>query len=46
MKKAICIITLVLIATLFNQTKAQDSTLFPKGEIGKNTDDYTGTIWL
>ena len=46
MKKAICIITLALIAALFNQTKAQDSTLFPKGEIGKNTDDYTGTIWL
>jgi len=46
MKKAICIITLALIAASFNQTKAQDSTLFPKGEIGKNTDDYTGTIWL
>jgi len=46
MKKAICIITLALIAALFNQTKAQDSTLFPKGEVGKNTDDYTGTIWL
>jgi len=46
MKKAICIITLALIAALFNHTKAQDSTLFPKGEIGKNTDNYTGTIWL
>ena len=46
MKKAICIITLALIVALLNQTKAQDSTLFPKGEIGKNTDDYTGTIWL
>jgi quercetin dioxygenase-like cupin family protein len=46
MKKAICIITLAVIAALFNHTKAQDSTLFPKGEIGKNTDNYTGTIWL
>jgi quercetin dioxygenase-like cupin family protein len=46
MKKVICIITFALTAALFNQTKAQDSTLFPKGEIGKNTDNYTGTIWL
>jgi quercetin dioxygenase-like cupin family protein len=46
MKKAICIITLALTAALFNQIKAQDSTLFPKGEIGKNTDNYTGTVWL
>jgi len=46
MKKAICIMALVFTVALFNQTKAQDSTLFPKGELGKNTDDYTGTIWL
>ncbi|MBS1746527.1 MAG: DUF4440 domain-containing protein [Bacteroidetes bacterium] len=25
---------------------AQETSIFPKGEIGKNTDDYTGTIWL
>ena len=38
----------MLIATvaLYGKTDAQDSTLFPKGEIGKNTDNYTGTIWL
>ena len=46
MKKIIYAIMLVVTAASFNQTKAQDSTLFPKGEIGKNTDDYTGTIWL
>ena len=46
MKKAICIISLVFTVASFNQAKAQDSTLFPKGEIGKNTDNYTGTIWL
>ena len=31
---------------LFTKAMAQDSSIFPKGEIGKNTDDYTGTIWL
>ncbi len=36
----------MMIALIHNHVKAQDSTLFPKGEIGKNTDDYTGTIWL
>src|SRR6478672_9649528 len=45
MKKAICVMILVTII-LFNRVEAQDSTLFPKGEIGKNTDNYTGTIWL
>lgn len=28
------------------KVSAQNSTIFPKGEIGKNTDNYTGTIWL
>lgn len=28
------------------QLSAQETSIFPKGEIGKNTDDYTGTIWL
>jgi len=46
MKKIINVILVVIVAALFNQTEAQDSTLFPKGEIGKNTADYTGTIWL
>jgi 4-carboxymuconolactone decarboxylase len=46
MKKACFVIMIVITTGLFIQTKAQDSTLFPKGEIGKNTDNYTGTIWL
>lgn len=46
MKKALYVTMFVIAAGLFNPAKAQDSTLFPKGEIGKNTDDYTGTIWL
>lgn len=45
MKKAICI-TILITAFLCNHLKAQDSTLFPRGEIGKNTGNYTGTIWL
>lgn len=46
MKKILLVITVFISAAFFNQTEAQDSTLFPRGEIGKNTDDYTGTIWL
>jgi quercetin dioxygenase-like cupin family protein len=45
MKKAIGVI-LLLAMVLGHHAKAQDSTLFPKGEIGKNTNNYTGTIWL
>jgi len=45
MKKVIYIL-LLMAANLFNTAKAQDSTLFPKGEIGANKDNYTGTIWL
>lgn len=38
---------MILVATsLCHRAEAQDSTLFPKGEIGKNTNNYTGTIWL
>jgi len=43
MRKAIYIL-LLIVATLSNKAKAQDSTLFPKGEVGANKDDYTGTI--
>lgn len=43
MKKAI---GMLVFAILFHRADAQDSTLFPKGEIGKNTGNYTGTIWL
>jgi len=46
MKKALYLM-IVFSAALFNQAIAQDtSSIFPKGEIGKNTDNYTGTIWL
>ncbi|MGZ3898269.1 MAG: cupin domain-containing protein [Flavisolibacter sp.] len=39
--------TLFLAAILCTtQANAQDSTLFPKGKIGANIDNYTGTIWL
>ena len=37
---------MLAIAALCNRAVAQDSSIFPKGEIGKNTDNYTGTIWL
>ena len=44
MKKALY---LILFSTaLFTKAIAQDSSIFPKGEIGKNTNNYTGTIWL
>lgn len=28
------------------KTEQQDSSLFPKGFVAPNTDDYTGTVWL
>lgn len=40
------LVLLILITALIDNVKAQDSTLFPKGNIGTNTDNYTGTIWL
>jgi len=46
MKKIVYATLLVVSAALLNHAKAQDSSLFPKGEIGANKDDYTGTIWL
>lgn len=45
MKKQFFIL-LLAIAVFCHYAKAQDSTLFPKGQIGANTDNYTGTIWL
>lgn len=44
--KQVLYLMILLSAALFNHVVAQDSSLFPKGEIGKNTDNYTGTIWL
>lgn len=45
MKKPILICIGFITIFSFNAF-AQQSSIFPKGEIGKNTDDYTGTIWL
>ena len=38
MRKAIAILMLVAV-TLCSRAMAQDSTLFPRGEIGKNTSN-------
>jgi 4-carboxymuconolactone decarboxylase len=45
MKKVLYLMTLIA-AALCNRAAAQDSPVFPKGEPGKNTDNYTGTVWL
>ena len=44
--KKIFYLMILFSAALFTKAMAQDSSIFPKGEIGKNTNDYTGTIWL
>ncbi len=44
--KKLFFVLLFAVTAVFNQANAQDSTLFPKGEIGKNTSNYSGTIWL
>jgi quercetin dioxygenase-like cupin family protein len=44
MKKALYVL-IVFSAAFYTKAIAQNS-LFPKGEIGTNTDNYTGTIWL
>src|SRR6187200_1780786 len=44
--KKITSVMLLAIAALCNRVQAQDSAIFPKGEIGANKDNYTGTIWL
>lgn len=33
-------------SALSTSVMAQEATIFPKGEIGKNTDNYSGAIWL
>ena len=45
MRKIIYVLMFIVLA-LFNSAKAQHSPIFPKGEIGSNKDNYTGTIWL
>ena len=37
---------IIILGALLNQAAAQDADIFPKGEIGKNTNNYTGKIWL
>lgn len=44
--KKILYLLIVFYAALSTHAAAQQTTIFPKGEIGKNTDNYTGTIWL
>ncbi len=44
--KKVLYLMIVFFAALSTSAMAQDSSIFPKGEIGKNTDNYTGTIWL
>ena len=44
--KRVLYLTILLSATVCTRVAAQDSTIFPRGEIGKNTNNYTGTIWL
>ena len=44
--KQVLYLIIVLSAAFTHHAVAQNSTLFPKGEIGKNTDNYTGAIWL
>ena len=40
------LLSILFFAALSIQTFAQDASIFPKGEIGANKDNYTGTIWL
>lgn len=44
--KKILNLMIVFSAMLVTPAVAQENLIFPKGEIGKNTDNYTGTIWL
>jgi quercetin dioxygenase-like cupin family protein len=44
--KRVLYLTILLSATACTRVAAQDSTIFTKGEIGKNTNNYTETIWL
>ena len=46
MKNKKLLLTILLPAALFTSAMAQDAPIFPKGEIGTNTDNYTGKIWL
>jgi len=43
--KRVVLPTILFIATLLTKAKAQDVSMFPKGEIS-TTNNHTGTIWL
>ena len=45
MKKQFYLFVLI-VAFISSYASAQETSIFPKGEIGTNTDNYTGTIWL
>ena len=45
MKKQFYLFVLI-VAFISTYASAQETSIFPKGEIGTNTDNYTGTIWL
>lgn len=44
-QKTLATVMIIFVAIL-NQATAQEVSIFPKGEIATNTNDYTGTIWL
>lgn len=37
---------ILLLVAFGTEAIAQETSIFPKGEIGANKDNYTGTIWL
>lgn len=44
--KRVFLSTILIFTALFIKVHAQETSIFPKGEIGKNTNNYSGTIWL
>lgn len=44
--KKVLYFTILLSAVLSIQAGAQETSIFPKGEIATNTENFTGTIWL
>jgi quercetin dioxygenase-like cupin family protein len=44
--KRIFYLTIILFGAVITSATAQETTIFSKGEIAKNTDNYTGKIWL
>ena len=44
--KKILLVTSLILTAFISKAQTQDSAIFPKGQIGANSDNYTGTIWL